>query len=104
MYGVKWQNFKATVIEQRSMFDPALECSIPRVTNLLTDPKEREPVDQLYVHIWTMPYFARILREFQESVKREPLIPAGAPIDHLPTTTTASSTDQFNIAPGGLAD
>jgi arylsulfatase len=49
MYGVKWQNFKATVIDQTSMFDPALERSIPRVTNLLTDPKEREPVDQRYL-------------------------------------------------------
>jgi hypothetical protein len=27
-----------------------------------------------------------ILREFQDSVKREPLIPANAPLDHMPTT------------------
>ena len=104
MYGVKWQNFKATVIDQRSMLDPALELTLPRITNLLTDPKEREPVDKRYAHTWTIAHFARILQEFQESVKREPLIPAGAPLDHVPTTTTASSTDQFNIARGGLAD
>jgi len=58
-----------------------------------------------YWHTWTIAHFARILREFQESVERRPLIPARAPLDnHVPRQSTASSTDQFNIARGGLAD
>jgi hypothetical protein len=31
-----------------------------------------------------MAHFGRLMKEFQESVKREPLIPAGAPLDYVP--------------------
>lgn len=33
---------------------------------------------------WTMRHFARQLLEFQQSVQQEPLIPLGAPLDHVP--------------------
>ena len=35
-----------------------------------------------YLHSWTVAHFNRLLGEFEESVKREPLIPMGAPLDH----------------------
>ena len=85
MYGVKWQHFKFPMIEQKYMFDPALELPTPRIINLLTDPKEREPYDAVYGHTWTLAHFSRILRDFQDSVAREPLIPSGAPLDHIPS-------------------
>jgi arylsulfatase len=31
-----------------------------------------------------MAHFGRLLKEFHMSVAREPLIPAGAPLDHVP--------------------
>jgi arylsulfatase A-like enzyme len=84
MYGVKWQNFKLVFVVQRYLTDPALPLSNPHIVNLVTDPKEREPYNPLYFHSWTMAHFGRLLKEFQMSVAREPLIPAGAPLDYVP--------------------
>jgi len=61
------------------------------IINLVTDPKEREPYNPVYLHSWTMAHFGRLLKEFQESVKRESLIPAGAPLDHVPKRTQRSN-------------
>jgi len=57
---------------------------MPHIVNLITDPKEREPFNPVYLHTWTMAHFGRLMKELQESVKREPLIPAGAPLDFVP--------------------
>ena len=84
LYGVKWRNFKLAMYEQRVLTDPALKLPNPHVINLAVDPKERKPFDFPYLHSWTVAHFGRILKEFAESVKREPLIPAGAPLDHVP--------------------
>jgi hypothetical protein len=56
----------------------ALPLNNPHIVNLVADPKELEPYNQLYLHSWTMAHFERMLREFQRSVALEPLIPAGA--------------------------
>ena len=84
MYGVKWQNFKLVFVQQKYLSDPGLPLGNPHVVNLLTDPKEREPFDPANLHSWTMAHFGRLLGEFQKSVAREPLIPAGASLDHVP--------------------
>jgi arylsulfatase A-like enzyme len=83
MYGVKWQNFKMPLVEQKYFFDPVLELPNPRIINLLIDPKEREPINPVYLHTWTLTHFGRLVKEFQESIQREPLIPAGAPLDYI---------------------
>ena len=36
-------------VEQRNLFDPSPPYANPRVTNLLVDPKEREPVEYPYM-------------------------------------------------------
>ena len=67
--------------------DPALPLGFPHIINLMTDPKEREPFNQKYFHSWTMAHFGRLLKAFEDSVEREPLIPAGAPLDYRPAPT-----------------
>ena len=84
MYGVKWRHFKLVLVKQMYLTDPALALGSPQIINLLVDPKEREPVSLPYLHTWTMAHFGRILAAFQESVELEPLIPAGAPLAHVP--------------------
>ena len=84
MYGVKWHNFKLALIQQKYFTDPALPLGFPHIINLVTDPKEREPYHPVYYHTWTMAHFSRIIKDFQDSIKREQPIPAGAPLDFVP--------------------
>jgi arylsulfatase len=84
LYGVKWHNFKVVLVEQKTLTDPALKLQTPHVINLDTDPKEREPMDYPYIHTWVGEHTGKIIVQFQESVKREPLIPVGAPLDYVP--------------------
>lgn len=83
MYGVKWRNFKLVLIQQRYMFDPAAKLATPHIVNLMTDPHEREAVALPHLHTWTAYHFNEIIEKFQASVRREPLIPMGAPLDHV---------------------
>ncbi|WEK51328.1 MAG: arylsulfatase [Candidatus Kaistia colombiensis] len=84
LYGVKWQNFKLSLYEQRYLTDPAKKLPTPRVINLLVDPKERTAFDLPYLHSWTTAHFGRIMKGFAESVQKEPLIPPGAALGHVP--------------------
>ncbi|HUI48002.1 MAG TPA: sulfatase-like hydrolase/transferase [Acidimicrobiia bacterium] len=88
LYGVKWQNFKLALVTQKFSTDPPAKLSSPRIINLITDPQEREPLDLPYLHSWTVMHFNRLLGAFQASVKREPPIPPGAPLDHVPPAET----------------
>jgi hypothetical protein len=72
------------LVEQKYLTDPALPLGFPRIVNLVTDPKEREPFNLVYFHTWTMAHFGRLMKEFAASVQREPLIPSGAPLDFVP--------------------
>jgi arylsulfatase len=84
LYGLKWRNFKMVMYLQTTLTDPSLKLMTPHVINLTVDPKERKPLDYPYIHSWTAVHFGKILRAFETSVEREPLIPAGAPLDHVP--------------------
>jgi arylsulfatase len=63
-----------------------LHLANPHIVNLLVDPKEREPINQRYPHSWTAAHFGRLIADYEASLKREPLIPAGAPLDYVPRT------------------
>ena len=52
--------------------------------NLDVDPKERRAYDFPYIHSWVMAHAGRLLNEYAESIEREPLIPACAPLDYVP--------------------
>jgi arylsulfatase len=84
MYGVKWRNFKLALVVQKYSTDAAERLPSPRIINLVADPQEREPLNVPYLHSSTVTHFNRILSEFRASVQREPLVPAGAPLDFVP--------------------
>lgn len=84
LYGVKWRNFKVKMVEQKYLTDPARHLPYPHLVNLVVDPKEREPFNYPHLHSWVHRHTSRILQEFHESTQREPLIPAGAPLNFVP--------------------
>jgi arylsulfatase len=84
MYGVKWRNFKLVLIAQMQEQDAPMKLATPRLINLTTDPQEREPVALPYLHSWAAAHFNRIIGEFEATAQREPLIPMGAPLAHVP--------------------
>ena len=89
LYGVKWHQFKMVLVKQNTLTDPASPLPTPNLINLDTDPKEREPVDYPYIHTWVLAHAGKILYDYQESLKRDPLIPVGAPLDYVPKATQA---------------
>ena len=84
MYGVKWRNFKLAFVAQNYSTDPVGKLSSPRIINLIADPQEREPLTLPYLHSWTVTHFNRLLADYQASIQREPPVPSGAPLDHIP--------------------
>jgi arylsulfatase len=84
LYGVKWRNFKMVLYLQNTLSDPSRKLTTPHLVNLIVDPKEQKPYDFPYLHTWVVAHTGQILKEFVASVRREPLIPAGAPLDYIP--------------------
>jgi hypothetical protein len=85
LHGVKWRNFKVMFVRQRYFDEEPRVLSTPHVINLVTDPKEREAHNQQYLHSWVQVHSRRLVTEFRESTKREPLIPAGSAVGYVPT-------------------
>lgn len=84
LYGVKWRNFKMVFVLKRNFSDPELQLATPHIVNLEVDPKEVKDYDFPYIHTWVADHTGKILSDFQNSLKKEPLIPAGAPVDYVP--------------------
>ncbi len=84
LYGVKWRNFKTIFYLKRTFSDPQLKLATPRIINLDVDPKEIQDYNYPHLHTWVVSHTAKILKDFKKSVKKEPLIPHGAPLDFVP--------------------
>src|ERR1700731_1479108 len=84
LHAVKWSQFKVSFKRQQHFHDPEMPLGFARIINLLEDPKEREPVNQKHVRWWVMQHARRIIRQFEDTVEEEQLIPCGAPIDFVP--------------------
>jgi len=84
LYGVKWRNFKMVLVLKRTFSEPELYLATPQLVNLDVDPDEKKDYNFPYMHSWVIAHTAKIISDFQASVKKEPLIPAGAPLDYVP--------------------
>ena len=89
LHAVKWSQFKINFKRQQHFHDPEMPLGFARITNLLEDPKEREAVNQTHVRWWVMQHAHRIIRNFDDSVKSEALIPPGSAIGYVPERTNA---------------
>lgn len=88
LHAVKWKDFKINFKRQQHFHDPELPLGFARITHLQEDPKEREAVNQRYVRWWVMQHAHRVVREFEDSVKKEALIPPGSSLDFIPDRHT----------------
>lgn len=84
LYGVKWHDFKGVFVEQRHMFDAAQTLPTHRIINLITDPHEREAISLPHLHTWVAYHMTDMAKAHEASVKKERLIPMGAPLEFVP--------------------
>lgn len=82
LQAVKWRNWKAHFVLQEYKFDPPQKLPIPRLHNLLEDPKERNNVQSL--NSWALYPLMKIANDFRTSLTDEPPIPPGTPDPYQP--------------------
>jgi len=67
-------------MRQETMFDPPVKNPVPTIYNLYTDPREEKPT----ADTWVVGPILKIVGEFEQSVKQNPLIPMGTPDPYQP--------------------
>jgi arylsulfatase len=83
LYAVKWRNWKAHFIWQEYKGDAAERLPIPRLFNLIDDPRERDPkVSSL--DGWVHHPVGKIVADLEAGLKREPPITPGTPDPYCP--------------------
>lgn len=86
----KWRNFKLHYWQQDSMFDTPVQHNVPRVHNLMRDPKELFGVDGGAATTgaqnltWVYPAVTERVLKFQRSLIDEPPVPFPAPFGWTP--------------------
>jgi arylsulfatase len=82
VFGVKWRDWKLHFKEQSGWNGVLREYTMPRLYNLINDPKEKDNV--LFPHTWVPKAALPQLVEHVGSLKKYPPIPAGAPDPYTP--------------------
>ncbi|HLG40935.1 MAG TPA: sulfatase-like hydrolase/transferase, partial [Chitinophagaceae bacterium] len=80
LMAVKWRNWKIHFFRQDDMFDPPVKNPVPTIFNLYTDPREEKPT----VDSWVVYPILKIVGEFEQSLKKYPLIPMGTSDPYTP--------------------
>jgi arylsulfatase len=89
LYGAKWRNFKLLFVEQVNGLDPVLSLGVPRLYDLYTNPKEDPQHSVGSTHLWVMRPIAKMIGEYQASLKQHPPIPAGTSDPYEPPGPSA---------------
>ena len=82
IYGYKWRNWKMHLIELENMDSEPKQLNVPRVYNLITDPKEEYNLASEAT--WTLPVLFEKIVAFQKTLAEEPPIQLGTPDPYLP--------------------
>jgi arylsulfatase len=81
---VKWRNWKVVFYdEQRDWWTPPAKLGVPKVFDLITDPKEEYPASGLR-HSWVAEPAMKVVTEFEQSLKKYPPIAPGTPDPYTP--------------------
>lgn len=84
---VKWKHWKMAFYDQeRDWWSAATKLSVPRIYDLISDPKE-EYGATLTPNAWVGGPMMDIVAQFEASLKRYPPIPTGTPDPYHPSTT-----------------
>ena len=82
IYGYKWRNWKMHIVELENMNSEPKTLNVPRVYNLITDPKEE--YNMAAEATWLLPVMFKKIVEFQKTLTQEPPIPLGTPDPYKP--------------------
>lgn len=85
LYGAKWRNWKVHLVWQETKFSTRQPFStVPKVVDLITDPREERNVAEPY-NTWLQYPGMKLLVEFQQSMLKHPNVPLGAPDSYSPS-------------------
>jgi arylsulfatase len=85
LYGAKWRNWKVHLVWQETKYSTLQPFStVPKVVDLVTDPREERNVAQPY-NTWLQYPVTKLLVGFQQSMAKYPNVPAGAPDSYSPS-------------------
>jgi hypothetical protein len=79
---VKWKNYKVHLYQQETMVSPPVKLAIPFLFNLHTNPREGQ--DKVITDSWVFGPILKMVGEFEDSVKKYPLIAMGTPDPYIP--------------------
>ena len=82
VYGYKWRNWKMHLVELENMNSEPKKLNVPRVYNLITDPKEEYNMSAEAT--WLLPVMFKKIVEFQKTFAQEPPIILGTPDPYEP--------------------
>ena len=82
IYGYKWRNWKMHLVELENMNSEPRPLNVPRVYNLITDPKEE--YNMAAEATWVLPVLFKKIVAFQQTLVHEPPIQLGTPEPYEP--------------------
>ena len=82
VYGYKWRNWKMHLVELENMNSEPMKLNVPRVYNLISDPKEEYNIASEVT--WVLPVLFPKIIEFQKTLVEEPPIQLGTPDPYEP--------------------
>jgi arylsulfatase len=81
---VKWNDWKLELYErQRDWWSPPVKLGVPKIYNLLADPREEYPQPTIR-NSWVAHLALEHAAQFRHSLAKHPLIPIGTPDPYRP--------------------